>query len=987
MKNNTIIVSLFIVCIMVTIPCFGNPLNIPLSPEENAWLKNHSSINIGGPRSFPPFHYFEDKNGPKGISADYIMMIMNQLGVKANVLNHLPWPAVLKKAASGEIDLIPCIAKTDEREAFLDFSHPYLSFPLVIITRKDMTFIRGIEDLKDKTLATIQKISTSEWLKRDGINFIPYYVESPLEGLEAVSFGRADAAIENLASATYLIQEHGLTNLKIAAPTRYEYYNLYMAVRKDLPELLGIINKALDAISPEQHSQIQNRWLSIRYEHGIKKTEVFFWGLSIAGLALVFIGFVLFWNRRLAHEISEKQKAEKINKALFAISSAVNTTRNLTDLFESIHKSLGSIIDTTNFFIALVDVTKHTLHFPYHVDTSHDDFYPITDFDTENSLTGLVVSRRSPVLLKKRELEELARQNRVWGPVPLIWMGVPLIVRDEVIGVVAVQSYVNPDLYTEQDLQVFSAVSDQMAIAIDRKRSEEALLESETRYRHLFKNAPAGIYEINFKKTKFIRVNDIMCKYTGYSEAELLSMDPLDLLTEESKRVYLERFKTLLAGKQVIPTVEHTILKKDGQKLNVILNNDFVFENGRLKGALVVVHDISELKQAQEEKIKAQKFAQEQKKLALVGQIAGKMAHDFNNILGIIMGNTELSLMDCKDEATKKTLELIFEQALRGKNLTRNLVAFAKDQEPRQEFFKIIEKITLVLNLLKKDLQGIELKLEDEPGMPDLLADPGMIEHTLINLIQNSIHATSLSEHPVITLRTYTLDDHIYFEIEDNGCGIPNDYIDTIYEPSFTLKGGMDVTGSYERSIKGRGYCMANVKKYIEQHKGNISVESAVNQGTKFTICLPIIKKELTTQEKAELQKNNLFFDKHILLVEDEPAISAVQYKILSQAPFNHTVDMVNTGQAALDKFDQNTYDLVSLDYILPGKINGMDVYHHIRKTDPDIPILFISGNIEFLESIKKLKQKDGHLAHLSKPCQNKDYVTQINSLLERNRK
>jgi len=814
---------------------------------------------------------------------------------------------------------------------------------------------------------------------------VSYYVESPLKGLEAVSFGSADAQLENLASASYLIQEHGLTNLKIAAPTHYDNYNLYMAVRKDLPELLGIINKALDAISAERHAQIQNKWFSVRYEHGIKKTEVFLWVISIAGFALVFIGFVLFWNQRLTREIFKKKRAEKINKALFAISNAVNTTQNLNDLFESIHKSLGSIIDTTNFFIAIVDVKKRTLHFPYYVDTAHDDFYSITNFDTtEDSLTGFVVSRRSPVLLKKRKLEELAEQNRVWGTVPLIWMGVPLIVRDEVIGVVAVQSYINPDLYNDQDLQVFSAVSDQMAIAIDRKRSEEALQKSEAKYRHLFKNAPAGIYEIDFEKAKFINVNDIMCTYTGYSETELLTMDPIDILTEESKRVFLERLETFFAGKQIFPTAEYTIVKKNGQKISVMLNNDFVFENGRLKGAVVVVHDISQLKQAQEEKIKAQEFAGEQKKLALVGQIAGKMAHDFNNILGIIMGNTELFLMDCTDEKTKKTLELIFEQTLRGKNLTRNLVAFAKDQEPRQEFFNIIEKIDLVLNLLKKDLQNIELIREDDTGIPDLLADPGMIEHALINLIQNSIHATSLSDHPRITLKTYCLNDHICFEIEDNGCGIPNDYIDSIYEPAFTLKGGMDITGSYKPGIKGTGYGMANVKKYIEQHKGNVLVESEVNCGTTFTISLPIIKKGLTPKEKTELKANNLFFNKRILIVEDEPTISGVQTKILSQDPFHHTVDMANTGQMALDKFDQNQYDLVSLDYILPGKINGMDVYHHIRQTDQHIPILFISGNIEFLESIKKLKQKDGHIDHLSKPCQNKEYVTHINRLLEK---
>ena len=108
--------------------------------------------------------------------------------------------------------------------------------------------------------------------------------------------------------------------------------------------------------------------------------------------------------------------------------------------------------------------------------------------------------------------------------------------------------------------------------------------------------------------------------------------------------------------------------------------------------------------------------------------------------------------MDCNNAGIKKTLELIYKQTIRGKNLTKNLVAFAKNQEPRQEFFRINEKIDLVIDLLKKDLEGIELIREDKPGVPDLLADPGMIEHALVNLIQNSIHATSMVECPRIII-------------------------------------------------------------------------------------------------------------------------------------------------------------------------------------------------------------------------------------------
>jgi len=184
-------------------------------------------------------------------------------------------------------------------------------------------------------------------------------------------------------------------------------------------------------------------------------------------------------NVQQARFITERKHAEQIIKTLFAISNAVHTAQKMKDLYRSIHNSLSSIIDTTNFFIVIVDSKERTLNFPYYVDTEDEDFSPITNFDANDSLTGLVVSQKKPILLKKKELEDRAGQNGVWGPLPLIWMGIPLTIKDEVIGVVAVQSYLDTNLYNKKDLQVLSAVSDQMAIVIERKRAEEALIKKD----------------------------------------------------------------------------------------------------------------------------------------------------------------------------------------------------------------------------------------------------------------------------------------------------------------------------------------------------------------------------------------------------------------------------------------------------------------------------------------------------------------------------
>ena len=517
--------------------------------------------------------------------------------------------------------------------------------------------------------------------------------------------------------------------------------------------------------------------------------------------------------------------------------------------------------------------------------------------------------------------------------------------------------------------------------ALMKTRAAEARLKiSEESYRDIFDN----LMDVYFKTTLDGTIENVSPSaktILGYSAQELIGKKTNMLYQNPEDR---EEMLTELKKKGQIRGFELIFKKRTGEPFNLSVNADLNFdEYGRPIGLSGTIRDITESKQAQKDKIKAQKLASEHEKLALVGQIAGKMAHDFNNVLGIIMGNAELSILLCKDDQIKHRLELIYKQTIRGKNLTKNLVAFAKDQEPRQRFFRISEKIDLVLNLMKKDLEGIELLKEESPDVPELLADSGMIEHALVNMIQNSIHATSMVEDPRIVIRTFSRGKTICFEIEDNGCGIPEEHLTNIYEPSFTLKGSKDITGSYQPGIKGTGYGMSNVKKYIEQHKGTISIESKWGKGTRFTVSLPVIKKTLTSEEKTKIERQGLNFNKYILLVEDETDIADVQYSILTQAPFSHKVDIADNGQVAMDLFDRNEYDIVSLDYILPGRINGMDVYHHIRETDRNIPILFISGNIEFLESIKELKQKDARIDHLSKPCQNEEYVSSINGLFD----
>ncbi len=693
-------------------------------------------------------------------------------------------------------------------------------------------------------------------------------------------------------------------------------------------------------------------------------------------------------RRHLTEE--ELKKRYRLQQSLLKISEASRES-DLNILYQTIHQQVDQFMPAKNFYIALLeDYDQCRYSFLYYCDQKNEDeLYQGCSICLPGSFTDWV-AKNGPLLLDFQTVEKIVLgQIHIRVDIEQIgkrassWMGVQLTGRSKKpMGVLVVQDYTNPNAYTEADLNLLKIASETVGSAIQYAQAEKALARSEEMFRTLVETSAVGINEVDIHEN-IIYSNRVFANMLGYSNPGDIIGRSLKEFT--SPRVFedLVRRTRIERIKGISGSYESQFIDRYGHPIEVIISaNPSGFHGEKLAKIMSVVVDITERKKAEKDKIQAQKHAAEQEKQALVGQVAGKMAHDFNNILGIILGNAELALMEYTDEKLKNTFEIILNQAERGRNLTRNLVAFARDHEPRQEFFDINEKIELALSLLRKDLGTITSARELTPDMPRLLADPGMIEHALINLVQNAIHALSRTQNPTLTLRTYYAAGYIYIEVADNGCGIPKEHWDDIYTPSFTLKGSRDRTRSYQPNIKGTGYGMANVKLYVEKHNGTIFFKSRVNQGTTFVIKLPVTRKTLTEKEIIEIKKTRVVTKKRILLVEDEPAISEIQKKILTQSPCRHFVDLSASGKTAGRLMEENAYDLVSLDYVLSGDLNGMDVYHEIRRLDQRIPVLFISGNIEFLESIKTLKQKDPYIEHLSKPCNNKTYIDTINRML-----
>ncbi|MBU0972510.1 MAG: response regulator [Proteobacteria bacterium] len=506
-----------------------------------------------------------------------------------------------------------------------------------------------------------------------------------------------------------------------------------------------------------------------------------------------------------------------------------------------------------------------------------------------------------------------------------------------------------------------------------REQITKALAASETRFRQTADFLPIPLWECDLSH-KICYANKAASDWFGVSDTGFSPYKSLlDLVSKKDAHritAILDHFK----HGRTSGAIELELIKKDRSGVWGQLTAGPIFTNRELTGGRICFVDLTERKKAE----KASLFAAEQEKYALVGQIAGKMAHDFNNILGAIMGNAELSLMDCREKETCDSLGIILEQTKRGQILTQNLVAFAKDQEPMEEFFNINEKIDLVLNLLKKEMAGIHLTKTFEPGLPDLFADPGMIEQALINIFQNSLHAMGLEPNPKLILKTCLKSGKLIVQISDNGCGIPEKHQKDIYTPAFTLKGSKDEAGVYKPDIKGTGYGMSNVKKYIEKHGGEICFKSSPGKGTTFTLFLPVRKNNGPSKVSPVPARDRDMSGKKILVVEDEQAIAKVLENILTLPPFSGQVTLAGDAKTAMSLYDGDVFDLVSLDYMLPGNLNGLDVYFYIRNKNVHIPIVFVSGNLEFMESIEVLKEKDPFLDHLSKPCENTKYIDTI---------
>jgi PAS domain S-box-containing protein len=528
-----------------------------LTEQEKAWLADHRDMRLGVDPAWPPFEFLDATKNYSGIASDYVGRLNELMQINMAPVPELSWSEVMRKARKGEIDVLACIAQTAERSEFLLFSEPYMSFPMVILTREDAPFINSVDDFESGRVAIIKDYLTQELLERDYPDRQFYLANNLEEALQAVSKKKVDAFVGNLASITYTTKKLGLTNLKVAMTTPYKY-ELGFAVRKDWPELVDILNKSLSSISEVEKTSLHNRWINVLIEREIDWAPVF----QIVGIIALVGGFILIiilrWNRTLSREVSERKRMEE------ALRESRATARGLLDATQ---ESL-LLLDKEGTIIAVNQTAARRNQRPPEelIGKNRFDILPGNILESRKAHFEKVLQTGNP-----EDFEDV-RDG-------MVFHHIYYPVQDKTGAIIGVAIFA-------QDIS-------------ERKRAEEAIRESQERLSTILKTTAQGFWLVD-KDDNILDVNKATCELIDLPREEIIGKNFWDFLDEENREIVREQNRIRKKGKQSI--YELSLLRPDGTLIPCLNNAAPLFDkDGNVAGSFGMTTNIAERKQMEEE--------------------------------------------------------------------------------------------------------------------------------------------------------------------------------------------------------------------------------------------------------------------------------------------------------------------------------------------------------------------------------------------------
>ena len=669
-------------------------------------------------------------------------------------------------------------------------------------------------------------------------------------------------------------------------------------------------------------------------------------------------------------QLQEKniQLREKINKLECLQDTGTNilSVRYREELFQVTLRALKNNARLNRVGIFLVDEKSRALRFGHAVGVDDKELLqrlqdnPIP-FSKLDNLIARVYNSGQAVVINDVNESNLNRNNPMLQLLkPKTIIVAPLTSRGTVTGVLLADRTPQDGIFSESDKDFIVSFANQIAIALDNADLIRQKEESEQHLRKMFENAQVGILKID--ELNIIReVNPRMKVLCGAEE--LIAKHMYDFLNSENQEKFQQIIAQNKAGQSSQEELE--ISSKNKPPVTVLMSSVPSFdETGRYTGSEAIVTDISDNKKMQRQLIQSQK-------MEALGTMAGGFAHEFKNILQAIKLWTEGALQDLPDESElHNNLNRVLQSINKGSDIVYQILLFSRDQKPELKPVKVSTILDDGLKMVRAALPTtIIIQSDIDPNAGFILGDAVRIHQVLLNLCTNAAHAMREKVGRLnVGLENVQIDrdsparwrhaqpgSYVQLTVQDNGIGMDSQTMERIFEPFFTTK----------EQGEGTGMGLSTIHGIIEDHGGNIDVESAPGQGTTFRILFP----RCDSQEKeiAPVESKPLVIptgNERILFVDDELTLTEIVKKMLERLGYD--VVAKSSSVEALEAFlaQPENFDLIIADQTMPH-ITGVALAHEVSRIRPDLPFILCTG---MMDSQKLDKKAAGIREILTKP-------------------
>lgn len=508
-------------------------------------------------------------------------------------------------------------------------------------------------------------------------------------------------------------------------------------------------------------------------------------------------------------------------------------------------------------------------------------------------------------------------------------------------------------------------------------RAREALQQSQHRLR-LFLDASPDMYSLKDSGLRYLLVNAAQQRFLALPEEAILGGNDADLLPEALARQGEAADRQAMETRQPVQvSLSFAGRTYQAHRLPVVME-------GEVLGVAGITRDITESEQAEAERQKLQAQLAQAQKMESIGRLAGGVAHDFNNMLAVILGHTELALGELSPEQPLyPRLRHIHDAARRSADLTRQLLGFARRQTVDPQVLDLNDTVAGLLPMVRRLIgEDIDLAWIPGQGLGAVKIDPSQVDQVLVNLCVNARDAIADTGKITIETGTVTFDarycaehagfvpgDYILLAVSDNGCGMGSEVLAHLFEPFFTTK----------EIGKGTGLGLAMVYGVVKQNNGFITVYSEPGQGTTIKIYLPRHTAQLTGKIRGAAGVQAISGAGTILLVEDEPMLLEMTATMLRFLGF--TVLPVATPEEAMTLIGRHdgAIDLLLTDVVMPG-MNGRDLASRMQARCPDLKCLFMSGYTANVIAHHGMLEEGVHF--IQKPFAVRDLARKIREIL-----